>query len=426
MQTSCKKLIWIMTILKQLQDIVEFAYNNKHASWYREICAKHGINTCPKIMSLDGFLALPILNRSMLNEYSAYERLSTEPMNATDIRSTSGTSGQDPLFYIRTANYPHMALRLFKDGARRKIYLWGYQHIVSHVEGDRLQGLQTVVCDPQQLLQHVPLVSVMNVDTLAGTPSLLLLFGQALEDKLEDRLRFRFLELTGEPARPNTLKALNKLFPLAKPYNHYAMGEMGQETGIRTPHCDCQNTGYFHLSPEGIYAENLDGTLIVTQLNVPTAFPLIRYNTGDQVKWLGEDKCICGHEGISFELSGRANVDFVRIAGVELRHEEFATIVSNLNGAFENHVSVEVKEHLFNQSQRVALRIEVVPKPSATMSSLVLKELLEQEIISKLRLSATTRLSDMIKAGLFSTPKVVLLPEVPLNTKASGIRLIED
>tara|TARA_R110000850_G_scaffold94971_1_gene199893 strand:+ start:16587 stop:17846 length:1260 start_codon:yes stop_codon:yes gene_type:complete len=414
-----------MTQIPHLKSIVEFAYTNKHSDWYRQVCADHEITECPKIASLDDFQSLPVLDRATLTQFSPFMRLSSNINLVDDIRSTSGTSGQPPLFYLRTTTYRHMARQLVQAGARRKIYLWGYQHVITHVENDRLEGLQTVICDPQQLMHHVPLVAAMHADTLAGTPSLLLLFGQML-DSLEDRLNIRFLELTGEPARAQTLKALTAAFPLAKHFHHYAMGEMGQETGIRGPLCDCQKTGYFHLSPEGIYAEDVDGELLVTQLNVPTAFPLIRYRTGDCLHWLGRDTCSCGHEGISFQLSGRANVDFVRIAGVEIRHEEIASIIATFGDVFEPYTAVEVREDVSGGRQQVTLEIKVVPKDKDARTLSDLQSKLAESLLQKLRLSATTRFCDMVAAGYFAMPTISFLSAIPINTKAPGIQFKGD
>ncbi|WP_322864758.1 phenylacetate--CoA ligase family protein (plasmid) [Aquicoccus sp. G2-2] len=413
-----------MRQIEQLQAVVAFAYGSPHSDWYRQICAERGVPQCPRIKSIEDFEALPVLDRATLNRFAPFERLSSELSLVDDIRSTSGTSGQPPLFYLRTTTYRHMARQLVEAGARRKIYLWGYQHVITHVENDRQIGLQTVICDPQQLMHHLPLVSAMKADTLAGTPSLLLLFGQMLE-RLEDRLRIRFLELTGEPARARTVHALTQVFPLAKMFHHYAMGEMGQEIGTRRPDCDCQRPGYFHLNPAGIYSEKQDGELLVTQLNVPTAFPLIRYKTGDRVDWLRQDSCSCGHEGISFELSGRANVDFVRIAGVELRYEEIAAIVAKFGESFAPYTAVEVREHISGGKQQVSLEVAVVPAEQPQYP-IDLQGRLAETLLQELRLSATTRLRDMVEAGHFARPRVTLLPEIPISTKAPGIRFVED
>lgn len=413
-----------MRVLSQLQAIVTYAYHSPHSDWYRQFCAAHGVAKSPTIETLADFEALPILDRAALNRFTPFERLTSDMTCVDDIRSTSGTSGAPPLFYLRSTSYRHMARQLVRAGARRKIYLWGYQHVITHVENDRLEGLQTVVCDPQQLVQHVPLVSAMPADTLAGTPSLLLLFSQML-DSLDDRLGIRFLELTGEPARVQTLKALKQVFPLAQVFHHYAMGEIGQEIGTRGPDCACHRSGYFHLNPEGVYAENHHGELLLTQLNVPTAFPLIRYKTGDRVEWLGTDICPCGHEGTSFELSGRANVDFVRIAGVEIRYEEIATILAGFGEAFAPFLAVEVREHVTGGRQQVSMELKVVPTERADKSVPDLKAALSDALLEKLRLSATTRLSDMVSAGYFAHPRVTLLPDVPLTTKTPGICFVE-
>ena len=412
-------------MLTALNEIVQYAYQTPHSSWYREICSEQGIQSCPVLTSLDEFQMLPLVDRATLNRFSPFARLSSEPSLVDDIRSTSGTSGQAPLVYLRTTRYKQIAERLVRDGARRRLYLWGYQHVITHIESDHRVGLQTVICDPNQLTNHLPLVSKLSIDTLGGTPSLLLLFGQYLEP-VEARLQIRYLELCGEPCRPSILAGLKQLFPLARFYDHYAMGEIGEEIGIRTPDCPQDRLRYFHLNSNDLFAENVGGELVLTHLNPPMAFPLIRYKTGDQLCWFGADTCQCGHQGVSFELAGRANVDFVRIAGVEIRYDELSQVLSAFDDRFEPFLSAEVSERVSSGTQKVRLTVRVVRSPSSEENATVLSQKLQEALVETLRLSATTYLKDMIQIGLFDLPEVVCLEEIPVSTKSPGIRLVED
>lgn len=411
-------------MLKSLNEIVSFAYKSPHSSWYRRVCAEHGVNECPDIRSLDDFQRLPLIDRTVLNRFAPEERLSTSTTFVDDIRSTSGTSGQTPFFYFRDTRYRPIALRMVEDGARRRLYFWGYHSMVTFVENDRKVGLQTVVCDPNQLASYLPLLSQLRINALGGAPSILLLFGQLLE-RIEERAQIRFIECSGEPLRPQIMSDLKRLFPVARIYDHYAISEVGQEIGFRTPQCTNQKPGYFHLNDRDLYAEVQGCELVITHLNPPRALPLIRYKTGDSVSWIGEDECQCGYRGVSFELSGRANVDFIRISGVEIRYEEIWAIVTKAQNATKPYLSVEVSERMSDGVQKITLSLKLVRSTTASLSEDDISTLLKQKLSQDLRLSATTRLSDMIQIGIFEEPHIEFLKDVQLASKAPGIRMVE-
>ena len=308
-------------IIERVKKTVDFAYNNSHSSWYRDHCKQYGIMQCPVVETIDDISRLPLIERKDLNSVPLFSRAFTDPKRANDIRSTSGTSGQDPLFYLRDVFYHEMTRRMHADGVRRKLFFWNYHVSAVLAHADLLAGVQTVICDPHQLEKSTELVKLLSIDTLAGSPSVLLMFGDMLKSSGANT-RIKYLQLNGEAATLQTLNALRKLYPIAEHYSDYSLGEVGQDMGIRTPYCDRQNPGYYHINTKDVYVETVDGELVVTRYVVPTVTPLIRYRTGDNIGWMGHDECSCGHKGLSIEMSGRQNVDFVRIAGVEIRNDE--------------------------------------------------------------------------------------------------------
>lgn len=74
----------------------------------------------------------------------------------------------------------------------------------------------------------------------------------------------------------------------------YTLAEVGMAGS------ECPDGGY-HLEPESVYGEIVDGEVVLTPLT-NRAMPLLRYRTGDQARWLPAD-CGCPHPGPRLELT---------------------------------------------------------------------------------------------------------------------------
>ena len=172
-----------------------------------------------------------------------------------------------------------------------------------------------------------------------------------------------------------------------------------------------------------LHAFALDGEAVVTRLCAENIFPVIRYRTGDHLTSLRSGNCACGRDGLSFELKGRQNVDFVRIAGVEIRNEEIQQVVREYTEDFEDYVETVVRQDLCGMRQVVALSVKVVLQKACSDPERAI-ESLQQALASKLRLSSNTFLDELIAQGAFQRPEVILLPEVPLSNKRVGVKLV--
>ncbi len=89
------------------------------------------------------------------------------------------------------------------------------------------------------------------------------MFGELMHD-VNERLKIRHIEMQGEACRSTTIAALKKLFPLARHYSGYAMGEAGREIGVRGPDCPDQRGGYYHATPNDLFLEEQNGELLIT------------------------------------------------------------------------------------------------------------------------------------------------------------------
>jgi phenylacetate-coenzyme A ligase PaaK-like adenylate-forming protein len=305
------------------------------------------------------------------------------------------------------------------------LFFWNYHVSAVLAHADLLAGVQTIIGDPHQLANNVKLVELLSIDTLAGSPSVLLLFGNMLKISGANT-RVRYLQLNGEAATGQALRALRKLYPLAGHYSDYSLGEVGQDMGIRTPYCDKQNPSYYHINTKDVYVETVDNELVVTRYATPTVTPLIRYRTGDNISWIGHDECSCGHKGLSIEMSGRQNVDFVRIAGVEIRNDEITNIIGKFDADLEDFTYTEVRDKIINGAQLVTLHIKVVPIKKDNVDLVKLSKRIQTALMKSLRVSSTTMLQEMVTARLFSAPEIEFLPAIPVSNKRQGVKLVTD
>ena len=412
-------------LIEKINNVVEFAYNNSHSSWYRDHCKKYGQMMIPVVKSPDDISALPLITRADINTVSLFNRTFTPIKTANEIRSTSGTTGQSALFYLRDVLYRKIVAHMHEHGARRKLLFWNYNLAASYIHADCLAGLQTVVGDPHQLDKNVKLIEQLAIDTLSGTPSLLMMFGHMLMP-FGLNAQIKFMETHGEPCQAKTLSALSQLFPNAVFYSQYSVGEVGQEIGLRLPSCSRQDSHYYHINDDDVYVETVDQELVVTRFRIPTVMPLIRYKTGDSLNWIGYDECDCGHKGLSIELLGRQNVDYVRIAGVELRNELIMNIVDGFKTELDTFVATEIRDEVSNSTQKITINIQVVPLMPQTTDLDDLKRRLQNALLQTLKVSATTSLGEMVAAGLFDIPEIVFLANRPLGNKLPGIKLISN
>lgn len=410
-------------LIAKIQSVVEFTYNNSHTLWYRDHCNKNGINTLPQIKTFCDISMLPLMTRADLSTISLFNRAFTSLTSVNEIRSTSGTTGQSALFYLRDVLYRKIVTHMRAHGARRKLLFWNYNLAASYVHADRLAGLQTVVADPHQLDKSIKLIEQLAIDTLSGTPSLLMMFGHMLIP-FGLHTQIRFLETHGEPCQAQTLSALSQLFPNAVFYSQYSVGEVGQEIGVRLPSCNRQDSHYYHINDDDVYVEEVDHELVITRFKTPTVMPLIRYKTGDSLKWIGYDECSCGHKGLSLELLGRQNVDFVRISGVELRHELIANIVGEFHTELGSFVATEVRDQIANNVQKVTMNVQVVPLMPQSIHLDELRNRVQNALMHSLQVSPTTNLGEMVTAGMFDVPVITFLDKRPTGNKQPGIKLI--
>jgi phenylacetate-CoA ligase len=209
-----------------------------------------------------------------------------------------------------------------------------------------------------------------GIDILCCTPTYAMRLAEAAqEEKIDLKAgRVRVLVVAGEPGGsiPTVRTRLQELWPGAKVFDHHGMTEVGPVT------YECQKRpGVLHVLESVFYAEVVDpgtgrivapdgtGELVLTTLG-RIGSPLLRYRTGDLVKWqISEKPCACGSYEIALEggILGRTD-DMVVVRGVNVYPSAVDEIVRGYHDVVEYQVELSVDRAM----PEISLQIEPSPR----------------------------------------------------------------
>ena len=410
-----------MSVAKDIQHTLDFVWENKHSDFYTHFWSEHGLENKPQLASLEDVVRIPTCSKVDFQKRSdPSDRLFIDFGELEMIRSTSGTSGGEPLYFWRDRFVgPELYQLTVNGGGTRAMVFFVYNSAMSSVLPARDVGLELLVGDPHKLEDAAHTIVHANVDALVVTPSMGLLLAPFIA-KFGSTKSVVHLTLWGEFTSDETLMQLKEAYPNATYSWMYTLGEASDVIGYSTHECTKGNH-YVHIRTDAVYVEELDGELAVTNLRIPHAMPLIRYKTGDAVRIL-KDECACGDKSPRLEFLGRIGGDFVRIGGGEVRVEEVEKVLLEFSAYIQPVFLGEVREVEKKGNRLAELTLHLTRKDSEqddALAALIVKALTE-----KLRLSPGMRLRDGIKGSIFSEPKVTFQERPSGNYKNKTIRFV--
>lgn len=338
----------MLDIISKLNKAFQNAYHNPNTSFYRDLYSDR-VSSDFKIDSIADWRKLPLLSKDDLQAVPLLERLFTDIKNADALRSSSGTSGNRPLMTLR--NFP-----LSYDAFYKKVTPTG---ILSFTDSSITE--MSVRKDYPDIPFVVGELSSMGVATrlAAGLPiNVLTCWLFAVESCVPHLDRFGLrdgIEVVctyGEKMRPTDYQKIKKFFPKAIIFTIYTSTEThDSRLGNSVDDFDMKEGAIFSISPD-VYFELYDeeankvieetgkeGEIVVTMLwteNNPS--PLLRYKTGDLAKYVEYDQ---DQSKRRYTVSGRKNIDSLRIPGGVLTDSEFERAFSktakNLHSNYELH-----------------------------------------------------------------------------------------
>ena len=199
---------------------------------------------------------------------------------------------------------------------------------------------------------------------LCCTPTYAMHLGQVAHEHAIDLTasKVRAIIVAGEPggSLPATRDRLQQVWPTARVWDHHGMTEVGP-VSLECP----LRPGVLHIIEPAYLAEVINpgtecnvgpddlGELVLTTLG-RTGSPLLRYRTGDIVRYGAPVPCICGRSTTTLPggILGRAD-DMVIIRGVNIYPSSVDELIRAIPGIAEYEVHVKAQATLPEMTIRI-------------------------------------------------------------------------
>ncbi len=318
--------------------------------------------------------ALPPVTREQLGRFSYRERCVVPLAEVERIVATSGTSGRPPFltalgFTVRSYDFLDEWYRFSKPiVCVDQNYLRLEQYLARAGS-----PVPILIIDPRAPKVTAALAQAAGADTLFILEPQLRSVGDEMA-RCGAAANIRFLMLGGGDIGPH-VAYLSRTFPQAVLLGRYAASEVeGNPIGVPcnavTPEAPEQ---YYHANTDmhldivdptdGTdvpWAPGAEGDLLVSTPHPAVASPLIRYKIGDRVR-VAETPC-ARHRAYAFAVLGRANLDFVKVQGGQLRVDELARTVRQFAAVITGEFELQYTERDNGRGVELAATLYLEPR----------------------------------------------------------------
>lgn len=401
-----------MDSLDQIKKILNFVLNNPHSDFYKKKYAAINISD----FDIHKFANLPLLTRAEIAQSDPETRLFVEKSAISATKVSSGTSGKKPLIIFmdqvdQQTKQIHFQI-LKKNKISRMFYLLsGYQSYLRwYVYGSTHQkDFYLTVGDINNLTLSAQICSSIGADAIETTSTLLYLFTPMLS-QVYDIKKIRYISLSAEPTSRLKMEYFRQMYPKAY-FNFYYGSAETNPLGYRCEYLSKLEPRFFHPFPN-FYLESIKKELVVTSLK-SSAFPLIRYKTGNQTK-VSNRICKCG-VNLTFELLGRKEADFIKIHGTmihpQLIEEALSFVADQIQPAYQMHIF----ERSLQGKLLPELELKLISKGAHQSTNLT------KHVSDNLFLSAHSTLTNLVEKGIFLPLKITFVKKIPSKTKQALI-----
>jgi len=394
-------IIWEDT--QKLNQLVSSVLENTNTDFYKN---KYSNIEKPIIDSIE---KLPFLSRSELVEVHPSTRCYVDSSEIAFVAYTSGTTTGKPLltYFSQIENY-------YVDstwGMEVSKLLVVFPPLNKNFSGTFVQQCRQssrpvlpVFADISNLATSAYLAASTQCDALYATPTLALSLAHYLKEYYSTDA-INFLAISGETIGKAKLASLQALYPNANIANLYASSEIGQFIMGPTKKMIEDNVSGFCILPEAVVAaELINGELVVTY-GLNTAFPLIRYRTGDHFE-VSEKLTRKYGDGMPVLVwSGKGGIDVVRVHGLELRAgsiDDFFDAIPESVDVYQLHVRAG------RHSGTLIFTIECV----MAADSFVGLDLIRSQFLSKFMVDSASTAQEALSRGLLESVHVHAVKEV--------------
>ena len=318
--------------------------------------------------------------------------LQERPHNAKEwaFRVSSGTTGVPR---VKLTRYEAGATKRF-DGTRKALVCMGADSarlrnalIMDNLKyPDSPHILAVAASDLNDSFSVV--INEFQPDSLFGFPSLISRVASYVSK--ETGASVTRLVLYGERVGASMEAFFRERFPRAALSMTYNAGELGP---VSRPSCGFLPLNQYHPR-DGVTItidqEGGEGMIRVSK-NISPTIRVESIETGD-IGRLVDIQCPCGRS-VAFEIVGRDNVDYVKVAGAILTVDESDRVMRLLPSIEDYHIdaSLEVVEGALLGK----LRLSIFPPHKHD------EETIREQVSKELRLTPTRTLSDLVRDGIF-------------------------
>ncbi len=413
--------------LQERARVLEAVLKNQYSDFYRNKYKNVSLESTKLNEAI--WQTVPFLTRKEILETDFYDRLFLDLKEVGIIRVTSGTSGKGVLIMPRI-KADNRESKLFKtifnhynfkgmatySGAQ-------FQHAHIYVTENNMDSIALSIADVKGA---VNLVTTLKPDLLLGFGYALEALGKALKDTAYAKT-VRCIYFFGERTSELRLNAIRSYFPNADLMFDYASIDAQVSVAMSCLSLIKQKSTYVHPIAEYLHAEIIDaetgtlitetgveGELVITVLK-PSAFPLIRYKTGDMAR-IVTYSCDCGLDTPVIDVRGRVEGTKARFRGGEIQLAELERALAKV----VNYAPITVVHINFNEettSEGIAQRLSLQLQNAATFNFADLSKALEKE----LQVSPTTTYADAVSKNLILPIKIEAAPPGEEMRKSRGI-----
>jgi phenylacetate-coenzyme A ligase PaaK-like adenylate-forming protein len=336
------------------------------------------------------------------------------------LRTTSGTSGNEPLFIVRKRKQANVG---FFSGLKRIVGFFGvYNARLSHLSSTlmRKNNSKALFLDYKDLDNNMEnLIRQFRPDGFCGFPSYIIKSLEYINDPAILH-KINSVRLTGEALSPQKISILKEKIPFASIQLFYAAAEVGFISSF----CSKLPLGQYHPK-EGteVYLKNVDddgiGEIIINT-SLSDTVRVKEYEIGD-IGRLIKEPCACGNP-TTFEVLGRKNFDFIKLCGAILNQNEFDRVMGELREYIIDYRGF-VKEVVINKTSLLGeVTLEIIPNDPLN-KILNPEKFISEEISKKLFATPTQTLFDLIDKDVFLPTKIIFKNDLPKNHK--DIKLVK-
>lgn len=312
--------------LQRLREVVRLA--GEHTPFWRERFARADLKA-DGIQDLDDLRKLPLLDKETIRAHRE-EMVWREEGPRVKLVRTSGSTNEALEFYTSSTREAHINAARMRGhewvGIRRgekELYYWGSPIELS--KQDRIKRMRDWLINdgftngfevtPDRVERYFQQWKRFRPKCIFGYPSTIALTVTMAEQRGIDLSELKPLGLEAIITTSEVLGAYREIIeegfgvPVYDSYGLREAGLIGHECGHRTMHVMDEQLILETLDPDTLEPTDGEGELVVTNL-VGTAFPVLRYRTGDIVR-LSEEPCQCGLTLSRVEISGGRAVDFI-------------------------------------------------------------------------------------------------------------------